>query len=175
MSQSPASNGGAAAAGQAGAPLDHLDRGILHELQLDGRRSFREIARSLGTSEATVRFRVKRLRDSGVLQILGFVDPGALGYGLLASLLLEVRPAARQAIIEAISEWPEAMYVSSTVGRVDLFVQIVCEDQAVLSELIDGRLAGLDGVLNVETFVELKVHKARYVYGELASDRRPRD
>lgn len=175
MSQSPASNGGAEGPRQPGAPLDDLDREILHELQLDGRRSFREIARSLATSEATVRFRVKRLRESGILRILGFVDPAALGYGLLASLLLEVRPDARRAVVEAITEWPEAMYVSTTVGRVDLFVQIVCEDQAVLSELIDERIPDLDGVTKVETFVELKVHKARYVYGALESDRLAKD
>jgi Lrp/AsnC family transcriptional regulator for asnA, asnC and gidA len=150
-------------------PLDDIDRGILHELQLDGRRSFREIARSIDTSEATVRFRVKRLRDSGVLQILGFIHPAALGYGVLASLLLEIRPPAHQAVVERISSWPEAMYVSSTVGRADLYVQIVCTDQATLFELINERLAALEGVTKVETLVELKVHKARYVYGTLQS------
>jgi Lrp/AsnC family transcriptional regulator for asnA, asnC and gidA len=170
MSQSPV-GGGAEGAGHTGAPLDDLDRGILHELQLDGRRSFREIARTLRTSEATVRFRVKRLRDSGVLQILGFVDPAALGYGLLASLLLRVRPDARQAVLAAVSEWPEAMYLSTTMGRVDLFVQIVCEDQAALTELLDERIPQLDGITDVETFVELRVHKARYVYGALRSER----
>ena len=149
------------------APLDDIDRGVLHELQLDGRRSFREIARAIGTSEATVRFRVKRLRDHGVLQILGFIDPAALGYGVLTSLLLEVLPQAHQAVVETISSWPEAMYVSSTVGRADLYVQIVCEDQATLFELISQRLAALEGVVKIDTLVELKVHKARYVYGNL--------
>lgn len=151
------------------APLDDIDRGILHELQLDGRRSFREIARSIDTSEATVRFRVKRLRDSGVLQILGFIDPAALGYGVLSSLLLEIQPQAHQAVVETISSWPEAMYVSSTVGRADLYVQIVCTDQATLFEIISQRLAALEGVTKVETLVELRVHKARYVYGTLES------
>jgi Lrp/AsnC family transcriptional regulator for asnA, asnC and gidA len=156
--------------GRLNTPLDDIDRGVLHELQLDGRRSFREIARSIGTSEATVRFRVKRLRDNGVLQILGFIDPAALGYGVLSSLLLEIRPQAHQAVVETIASWPEAMYVSSTVGRADLYVQIVCTDQATLFELINQRLAALEGVTKVETLVELRVHKARYVYGALQSD-----
>jgi Lrp/AsnC family transcriptional regulator for asnA, asnC and gidA len=156
--------------GRLNTPLDDIDRGVLHELQLDGRRSFREIARSIGTSEATVRFRVKRLRDNGVLQILGFIDPAALGYGVLSSLLLEIRPQAHQAVVETIASWPEAMYVSSTVGRADLYVQIVCTDQATLFELINQRLATLEGVMKVETLVELRVHKARYVYGALQSD-----
>ena len=147
--------------------LDDLDRAVLHELQLDGRRSFRDIARTIGASEATVRFRVNRLRENGVLQILGFVDPAALGYGVLSSLFVRVRPSATMTVVETIASWPEAMYVSSTVGRADLFVQIVCEDQESLFRLISERIGALDGVEGVETLMELKVHKAQYVYASL--------
>ena len=42
--------------------LDHVDREILRQLQTDGRRPFREIARELGVSEATVRARVRPAR-----------------------------------------------------------------------------------------------------------------
>lgn len=162
--------GGVETPQQSAGHLDALDRAVLHELQLDGRRSFRDIARAIDAPEATVRFRVKRLRDSGVLQILGFIDPAALGYGLLASLLLHVRPGAGEAVVKAVSAWPEAMYVSSTVGRADLYVQIVCKDQGALFELLNERLAQLVGVRSAETFVELKVHKARYVYSALGDD-----
>jgi Lrp/AsnC family transcriptional regulator, regulator for asnA, asnC and gidA len=55
--------------------MDALDFGIVRELQDDGRRAFREIARNLSVPEATVRTRVKRLQDQGVLQILAFTDP----------------------------------------------------------------------------------------------------
>lgn len=158
---------GSEGVGTAAIALDDLDRGILHELQLDGRRSFRDIARALESSEATVRYRVKRLRDTGVLQILGFIDPSALGYGVLADLLLDVRPDAHSSVVTAVSAWPEAMYVSSTVGRADLYVQIVCEDHARLFELINDRLSRVDGVLRVDVLTELKVHKARYVYSGL--------
>jgi Lrp/AsnC family transcriptional regulator for asnA, asnC and gidA len=147
--------------------LDDLDRAVLHELQLDGRRSFRDVARTIGASEATVRFRVNRLRENGVLQILGFVDPAALGYGVLSSVFVRVRPSATMAVVETIASWPEAMYVSSTVGRADLFVQIVCADQESLFRLISERIGALDGVEGVETLIELKVHKAQYVYASL--------
>ena len=41
--------------------FDDTDRAILRELQEDGRRSFRAIARSVGVSEGTVRSRVRRI------------------------------------------------------------------------------------------------------------------
>lgn len=56
-------------------PLDDVDEAILRELQVDGRRAYREIARTVGVSEGTVRTRVKRLREAGLLRILAFVDP----------------------------------------------------------------------------------------------------
>ena len=57
MTEVGVQDGGVDPAQPAAGHLDELDRGILHELQLDGRRSFRDIARSLEASEATVRFR----------------------------------------------------------------------------------------------------------------------
>jgi predicted transcriptional regulator len=45
--------------------LDDVDREIVRQLQQDGRRSYREMARSMDVSEGTVRWRVKRLQDTG--------------------------------------------------------------------------------------------------------------
>ena len=45
--------------------LDDLDHAIIRELEQDGRRAFREIARTVDTSEATVRARVTRLPEAG--------------------------------------------------------------------------------------------------------------
>src|SRR5688500_1624212 len=59
---------------------DELDRRIITMLRADGRRSNREIARTLGVPEATVRYRVRRLTEGGVLKITASVDPEHLGY-----------------------------------------------------------------------------------------------
>jgi len=61
-------------------------------LRADGRRSNREIARTLGVPEATVRYRVRRLTESGVLKITASVDPEHLGYALTAVISVHVEP-----------------------------------------------------------------------------------
>lgn len=147
--------------------LDAFDRAVLHELQLDGRVPFREIARKIGAPEATVRFRVNRLRENNVLNILGFVDPAALGYGVLAGVLIRTKPGKVMDVVEALKEWPEAMYISSTVGSADLWVQIVCAGLEDLLEITGSRIGTVPGVESIETLIELKVHKARYVYAGL--------
>src|ERR1700689_3313174 len=49
--------------------LDSIDRQIISHLQRDGRRAYGAIAAEGGLSEAGVRRRVQRLKDSGVMQI----------------------------------------------------------------------------------------------------------
>ncbi|MEM0320031.1 MAG: AsnC family transcriptional regulator, partial [Candidatus Nezhaarchaeales archaeon] len=48
--------------------LDEIDKAILRELVNDARLSFREIARRIGVSTATVASRVKRMEEEGVIK-----------------------------------------------------------------------------------------------------------
>lgn len=143
---------------------DRIDREIIRQLQEDGRRSFREVARSLGVSEATVRARFRRLEDSGVLRILAFADPFKLGGSILALVLLRVEADAHQRVAETVAAWPEVTYVSSLLGRSDLYAQLVCRDVETLWHLVGDRLRMLDGVIETETMMEMKVHKFTYAY-----------
>jgi Lrp/AsnC family transcriptional regulator for asnA, asnC and gidA len=72
--------------------FDATDERILEALQVDGRRSFRDIAREIGVSEGTVRTRVRRLEAAGVLRFLAFVDPSQLGQRVLALVFARVEP-----------------------------------------------------------------------------------
>lgn len=147
-----------------GLGLDDLDRNILAELQDDGRKPFREMARQFGVSERTVRARVKRMQDAGVLRILAFADPFQLGHQVLAFALLRVEVDAQRKIVDALSSWPEATYVSTLLGRWDVYVQLVCRDIERLWELVTHAIRGLDGVLEVETTIEMSVSKFTYKY-----------
>ena len=154
----------AAASGEASRELDELDRAIISQLQIDGRRSFRAIARALGVSESTVRFRAGRLQQEGVLHIIALANPFRLGYAVQASVLIRVTPPAHAAVAQALASWPEVMYLSSCAGQADLYMHIVCRDHDELWRLLSERLGAIDGVLGSETLMELRVHKARYVY-----------
>jgi Lrp/AsnC family transcriptional regulator for asnA, asnC and gidA len=143
------------------AQLDALDRAILGALQTDGRRAFREIARDLSVSEGTVRGRVRRLEESGVLRILAFVDPARLGDALTAILNVRVDPARHEAVAAELSGQDAVSYVSSVLGRYDISVQVLVASVAELWELAR-RVEALDGVREVETLVEMQVHKFKY-------------
>jgi Lrp/AsnC family transcriptional regulator for asnA, asnC and gidA len=145
-------------------PLDGLDRGIISQLQEDGRRPFRAIARTLGVSEGTVRFRATRLQEEGTLRILALADPFALGYAVQAAVLVRVTSAEHAQVASTLASWPEVMYLSSCAGSADLYMHIICRDHDDLWRLLAERLGSVTGVVSTETLMELRVHKARYVY-----------
>jgi Lrp/AsnC family transcriptional regulator for asnA, asnC and gidA len=60
-------------------PLDDADRRIVVALSRDGRRPYRDIARELGISEGTVRARMTRLLDEGLMRVTVVGSPLALG------------------------------------------------------------------------------------------------
>jgi Lrp/AsnC family transcriptional regulator, regulator for asnA, asnC and gidA len=144
--------------------LDDIDRALIAQLQHDGRRPYREMARTLGVSEGTVRWRVRRLQDEGALRIAAIADPFRLGYKVQAFMLLRVVSGELERVVEALGEWPEVVYVSSCTGRADLYVQVVCRDHEDLWELVARRIPAIGGVVGSETLMELKVHKLLYIY-----------
>ena len=146
--------------------FDELDERILEALQGDGRRSFRDIAREVAVSEGTVRARVRRLEAAGALRFLAFVDPSQLGRRMLALVLVRVGAEHQARVIDAATAWPETTYVSSLLGRADVYLQVICADNDALWSIVS-RLRTLPGVLETETMLEMQVHK--FAYRDLAA------
>ncbi len=153
--------------------LDRIDQAIVSQLQEDGRRPYRDMARELGVSEGTVRWRVRRLLESEVVRIAAIADPFRLGYRVLASILLRVAPGDLERVVDMLVSWPEVVYVSSCTGRVDIYIQVVCRDHEDLWELLATRIPAIGGVMDTETLMELKVHKLQYVYPAVPEESEP--
>ena len=140
--------------------LDDVSKAIIEQLQQDGRRAYATIGKAVGLSEAAVRQRVQRLMDGGVMQIVAVTDP------LQAGLLprgddRDPRPRATSrrspTKLEAIEEID---YVVITAGSFDILVEVVCEDDDHLLELVAGGIRAIPGVRATETFVYLKLAQA---------------
>jgi Lrp/AsnC family transcriptional regulator, regulator for asnA, asnC and gidA len=156
----------AAAPGPAGGPavvLDGTAKQIIEQLQQDGRRSYAAIGKAVGLSEAAVRQRVQRLTESGVMQIVAVTDPLTLGFrrqtmiGIRCEGDLE-RVAGHLAVLDEID------YVVITAGSFDLLIEVVCEDDDHLLEILS-RVRAVPTVTSTETFVYLKLCKQTYSWG----------
>jgi len=149
--------------------LDRVDVGIIRELQDEGRRAFREIARNLSIPEATVRTRVKRLQDQGVLQILAFTDPTKLDNSKMSLLLVDVAPGEHERVVATLAAWSAVSYLSTTSGMADLCVQVLCRDDEEMWKM-QQRIRSLRGVTTARILQEIKVHKIRFTLPPLATE-----
>lgn len=144
--------------------LDEVSKRIIEQLQEDGRRSYAAISKTVGLSEAAVRQRVARLLDSGIIQIVAVTDPMQVGFRRQAMVGV-VSSGDLEALAEQLSALPEADYVVITAGGFDALVEVVCEDDNALLELVNKKIRNLPGVLRTETFVYLKLSKQTYTWG----------
>jgi Lrp/AsnC family transcriptional regulator, regulator for asnA, asnC and gidA len=135
--------------------LDETSKLIIEQLQEDGRRSYARIGAAVGLSEAAVRQRVQKLIDSDVMQV-----------GFPRQALVGLRVSGDTRIVAAALEKLEAVdYVVLTAGSFDIVIEVVCESDAELSELLNSRIRTLPGVLSSETFVYLELRKQSYNWG----------
>ncbi|HEV7196333.1 MAG TPA: Lrp/AsnC family transcriptional regulator [Pedococcus sp.] len=144
--------------------LDDVSKAIIEQLQEDGRQSYATIAKRVGLSEAAVRQRVQRLLDAGVMQIVAVTDPLQVGFRRQAMIGVRV-DGDLTPVAEALTRMPEVDYVVTTAGSFDLLVEVVCEDDDQLLQLLTKQIRVLPGVLTTETFVYLKLNKQHYNWG----------
>src|ERR1700710_760056 len=144
--------------------LDDVSKAIIEQLQSDGRRSYAEIGKAVGLSEAAVRQRVQKLTDSGVMQVVAVTDPMQLGFYRQAMIGLRVS-GDTTVVAEQLGYIDEVDYVVLTAGSFDILAEIVCENDEDLIELLNKKIRAIPGVLSTETFVYLKLQKQFYNWG----------
>jgi Lrp/AsnC family transcriptional regulator for asnA, asnC and gidA len=149
---------------QSSPPLDDLALAIIEQLQADGRRSYADVAKAVGLSEAATRQRVQRLIDHGVMQIVAVTDPLQLGFARQAMIGVKVSGDTRS-VADSLSTLRGVSYVVQTAGSYDLLVEVVCESDDDLIDVLNDDIRTLSGVVSTETFVYLKLHKQHYNWG----------
>jgi Lrp/AsnC family transcriptional regulator for asnA, asnC and gidA len=144
--------------------LDPVSKRIIEQLQQDGRRSYSEIGRAVGLSEAAVRQRVQKLTEAGVMQVVAVTDPLQLGFTRQAMVGIRVTGDTAR-VAAAIGDIEAVAYVVLTAGSFDILAEVVCEDDDDLIDLLNQRIRVIEGVQSTETFVYLRLHKQFYNWG----------
>ena len=143
--------------------LDDISKRIIEQLQVDGRQSYAAIGKAVGLSEAAVRQRVQRLQDAGVMQIVAVTDPLTLGFRRQAMIGLK-SDGDLEKVADDLASMAEIDYVVITAGSFDLLLEVVCEDDDHLLEIL-GRVRAVPSVTSTETLVYLKLRKQTYSWG----------
>ena len=98
------------------------------------------------------------------MQVVAVTDPLELGFARQAMVGIRVT-GPLEPVADALADLDEVDYVVITAGTYDLLVEVVCESDEHLLELISGKIRTIDGVVATETFMYLKLRKQTYSWG----------
>ena len=135
--------------------IDAVNIAIINHLK-DGRVSYKTIADKLSLAEGTVRARIKRLIDEGILSISGVVNPEALPDQQVVMVGVRVKDMNLVKKGEEFSRLKGVISVCVVTGRFDLIVTVMLSKDFGLLEFFTEEVATLDNVGSVETFVVYK-------------------
>lgn len=142
--------------------IDHLDREIIAILQQDGRTANAEIARQLGVAEGTVRRRIERLIDEGIIKIAAVTDPFKVGIGIVVLINLDVELSHLEEVANKLVEMPCVRIVAYSTGVHDMLVEALFSSQQDLLEFLKDKLPLIPGIRKTETSILLNILKRSY-------------
>lgn len=143
--------------------LDELDHAVIRALVRDGRQSNRRIARDLDVAASTVRSRVVRLEEAGLMRIVAQVDPMSVDpTRTFAQLGIQVDGPRAHDVARALAALPEVQYSAVSIGHHDVVAVVTAADPAALRELVVAELPRIAGVRHTETWQIVEVVKANY-------------
>ena len=143
--------------------IDDTNINIIRELK-EGKKPFKKIAEKLGVTENTVRARVLKLQEEGVLEFCGLVDPAKLPGHRSVIVGIKLSETNLVEIGEEISRLKGVVSVSVVTGRYDLLVQVLFKEGFDLLEFYTEEVSKIDGINSVETFVVYKSYNLKVPY-----------
>jgi DNA-binding Lrp family transcriptional regulator len=128
--------------------MDELDREILSILRRDARKPYTEIAEEVGTSEGTVRNRVERMTDDGVIE--RFTVATRTG-NVKAMIELDVAVDVNTSDLgEQVADWEQVDFVWQVSGEEDIVLVVDAADTQSVNQLISNARE-LEEVVNTKT------------------------
>ncbi len=115
------------------------------------------IAKKLGVVEGTIRQRLKKLKDAGVLKVCAVIDPEVLSNRQLGTVAVNVaNPSQLDAKAKEISQLESVLSASIVSGRYDIMVEVLVDSNSGLVHFLTEELAQIEGLTTSESFVFLR-------------------
>ncbi len=134
-----------------GYQVDATDLKIIAIMLANGRTPSLEIARQVGVVEGTVRKRLERLLNEGVIKVAAAVDYEALGYGTRVLVHVQAELGHVANIGRELASHPNIVSVSRSTGGSELVAEAVFRTDRELVGFLQDHLEPAPGVGRVET------------------------
>lgn len=136
--------------------IDENDRKIIEILTSNARISLRDIKKKVDLSPSSIRNRMERLVNLGVIKNYTVdVDHQKLGYEIQVVALITSRPAESDMLCKDLSKYDEISEVLRTSGSANFICMIRVRNISELTKFITCELEKLNGVERIETMFVL--------------------
>ncbi len=129
---------------------DDTDRALLAALKQNARASVTELALTLDLSRTTVKQRLVRLVETGVIRRFTIVTDTEDDHIIRAVMMVELQGEMSRSVLQALRKIPDISGIYSTNGTWDLVLDINTESLAQFDRVLR-RVREISGVLNSET------------------------
>ena len=132
--------------------IDARDLKIIRLLREDARRSLRNIAKEVKLSAGSVRNRIARLMEMGIIRRFTIdVDYRRLGYDIHVLVLVTSRPGRSEEIYHRLQQYEEVHQVYWTSGPANVVCVVRVHNMAELSRFLSQEVEKLEGIESVES------------------------
>ncbi|GAB4538134.1 MAG: Lrp/AsnC family transcriptional regulator [Anaerolineales bacterium] len=142
--------------------LDAIDLRVIESMQTDGREAFAKIAEDLQVSPGMIRQRYNRLVKLGYLKVVAVTNPLMMGKRTMAMIGIRTDGRKMLDVAQKLAKFEEVVYIVVVSGRYDLMIEVFCSDHEDMLNFLTEKLAKVDGVLETESFMHLKIVKEIY-------------
>jgi Lrp/AsnC family transcriptional regulator, regulator for asnA, asnC and gidA len=133
--------------------IDEIDQKLIELLMSNSRQSSRVLADKIGIDGSTVRRRVKKLVDDGVVFYSVLPNPDVLGFPVRAVIALNVDPGKISKVIKMLNNLKEIKWIYPTTGRFDIILFVWLDSIEAIYDFIEDAIGKIEGVRNAETFI----------------------
>ncbi|EGQ43105.1 MAG: transcriptional regulator [Candidatus Nanosalina sp. J07AB43] len=130
--------------------MDSKDREILDRLEEDGRAAFTEISEDMNVSEGTVRNRVQRMKDQGIIE--KFTVEVSEREQVKAFVSVDI--STEREFEAVLDDLPDDVEVFEVAGRFDLFVKVSRYSSEEVNKVVDD-IRSIGGVNDTTTYMVL--------------------
>jgi Lrp/AsnC family transcriptional regulator for asnA, asnC and gidA len=135
--------------------IDHLDEHIIEILKKDSRKPFVEIADELKVSEGTIRSRVRKLFEEGVIQSFT-IKTSSKNVKAIIEVKIDVNVNTSE-VANQIAKFDGVSEVFEVTGEEDIVAIIDVTSSPQLNDIIE-RIRHFDNVQSTRTRLILKEH-----------------
>lgn len=142
------------------AQVDDLDLKLIDILSRDARLSNRQIASQLGVTEGTVRGRIKRLQEDGLIAFTAITSFGLADRSKLALIGIQSDATDARAIADRMAQMPDINAVLVTMGRFNILAVCLFNELSEVHHIASEQILAMKEVHHVETTIA--VHTIKY-------------